>query len=136
LEVAPNVFIVNRVPKEDTVSLVNSENLEIDPAMVATNLGNIKVHRRMVQVGAAYPAALKSGDSDNQAGLDLPETPSACLYLSSIPVFYTESILAKEMASYNVSTVRLVTHRNKRFGFIGFASTEEAGECAAMQRCQ
>ena len=139
LEVAPNVFIVNRVPKEDTVSLANSENLEIDPATVAANLDNINLRRRMLLVGIPPPAAPKSvarSNVDNQTGIDLSETPSACLYLNSVPAIYTESILAAEMAPYNVSTVRLVSHRNRRFGFIGFATTEEAGACAAMQHCQ
>jgi len=140
LELEPNIFIVDRIPKDETVSLIVVEGLEAAPTLAIHSMETYMERRALFQSGVRGSKLLSQGsDPARGAGVTATalrdasaaaapglEAPSDCLHFSDIPMSFTEADLAQAGTPYNIGAVKIVAHRNRRFGFMTFTSVHDA----------
>ena len=114
LEHQPDIFIVRRIPKNDFVCLINSEE------------GN---NIRSMELATGYA----KGGLDDMPSPGSEGQVSRCLHVGNVPANLTEAQLYVEFERFGeLEGLKVVTQRSRRFAFVTFATIEQA--VAAKQR--
>lgn len=109
LEFFPDLFHIERIPKEDRVTLRT------------TAVQDWTIQRLFADLKDATRGQLHCSP-DFQ-----PESqPNKSLHVGNVPSFFTEDLFAHEFSSFYPLSTNLVTQKGRRYGFINFATIEQA----------
>lgn len=109
LEHFPDLFYIERIPKEDRVTL--------SPGAVS----DWTIHRLFED--------LKEGTRGQlcvHVGTQVEAQPNKSLHVGNVPSFFSEESFAHEFASFQPLWTNLVTQKGRRYGFINFATIGQA----------
>ena len=144
LEKQPKSFRVDRIPKNDMVTLVSYEVSKDDINQLllyhVPPTANIPQYASHGQTGTrtgnsvygnskttTNPEIRKNHSFNNIASSTLVNGASRCLHVGNIPAQLTEAQLLKEFDKYGpVDGLKVVSNRNRRFAFVSFRTVDEA----------
>lgn len=116
-------FLVERIPKNDRVSLVNFANTT--PVTAAPAAAPV-VSKAAVAVPAVIAAQEEDTDSSDEDDL---ANASRCLHVGNVPMGYTEVQLMREFEKYGqLEGLKLISQKNnvRRFAFVTFKTINQA----------
>jgi len=116
LEQFPQIFIVERIAKNDTVSLRPPRT----SAAGAINLSPVMLNKN--QQSQAI--------SENQGGTpSLPPNCTRCLHIGNIPAHVSEEALRQSIERIEkVLSLKIIVKKGHRFAFVNFTTCEEAAK--------
>lgn len=143
LEKQPKTFRVDRIPKNDMVTLVSYEVSRDDinqlllyhVAATATTSqfaahGQTGPRTGTSAYGNTKPTSQemrKNHSYNNIASSNVVNGASRCLHVGNIPAQLTEAQLLREFDKYGpVDGLKVVSNRNRRFAFVSFRTVDEA----------
>mmetsp|Transcript_16128 Transcript_16128/g.21331 ORF Transcript_16128/g.21331 Transcript_16128/m.21331 type:complete len:560 (+) Transcript_16128:166-1845(+) len=117
LEQYPSMFKVQRIPKNDTVTLIVEHKLSDSSERSGSSVSSFGSNER------------NSGDS---------QPITRCLHIGNIPSHMSEETLRQNIERYEkVQSLKIIVKKGHRFAFVNFSTIEEAARvkvCLSKQR--
>lgn len=131
LERHPDRFFVERIPKNDRVSLYNSAKAALALQAQQDSITSRVNDSHIDGSDASNPANLNGGEVLDANGLSQVDAQQAsrCLHVGNVPSSYTEVQLMREFEKFGqLDGLKLITQKNgnRRFAFVTYKTVAQA----------
>ena len=127
LEREPTIFRVERIPKNDTVALISSQQHANNGNDLALNSSTTNIFG-----GNNFPTLPDERQSPAPSN-SREQGASRCLHVGNVPPNLSEAQLYREFERFgDLEGLKIVTQRSRRFAFVTFVTVEQA--VSAKQR--